>query len=107
MKKLLVIILLAFMPALSIAADKPNIDVKSIEKSFDNGELAKFGKNIQDKSNQQMNNLFGTSSRTFDQAWEDFKKDPIGQLKYYFNEGVELGKNFIQWMKDLIDKMKK
>ncbi len=78
MKKLLIILTLLLTPVMSFAGSSMADSVKE------------FGETVKQESGKGMGNVMGQSDGTLGQVWEQFKNDPMGQTKYYWDKLVTM-----------------
>jgi hypothetical protein len=89
MKKLLIIFALLFLPTMSLAGNSMSDAVSQMSDT------------IQKSSGISI----GGGGSGLEQAWNDFKNDPIGEIKRYWNELVIMMVDGYNALKDKVNEM--
>jgi hypothetical protein len=95
MKKFIVLIFLLTLPVIFLAKNVMAAD-----------PIKELTQKLESQSKHKLDTAFSTSS-SLDQAFEDFKKDPIGQAKIYWNNAKIFFLDMIKLMQNAYEELKK
>jgi hypothetical protein len=87
MKKFLVLIALLILPLTAMAGN-------AVE-------------DIKNESEQQINRAMGNTSSSLEQAFENFKNDPVGQTKVYWNDAKVIFWDLVAASKNAYEELKR